>query len=137
MIPQRIDPRGDPCTDYARWLVSPVLMEKLQRAAGTLPFDVFIISGYRSCEEQQALAAAGRPAADCHLSTHVATCPATGADVKLSVPALPMIQAQFGQAVVFAGLRWGGGSPVDPETGIPSDWNHVDLGPVSSHVHPM
>lgn len=37
-------------------------------------------------------------------------------------------RVQFGLAANLAGLRWGGGSTVD-DTGVPSDWNHLDLGP--------
>lgn len=87
-----------------------------------------IISGHRSCEEQEELARQGRPAAPCHLSTHVSF-PATGADVRVSSIATRSLKATWGRIVVENGMRWGGGSPVDPETGIPSDWNHVDLGP--------
>lgn len=38
-------------------------------------------------------------------------------------------KVELGVAAVENGLRWGGGSPRDPETGIPRDWNHVDTGP--------
>lgn len=34
----------------------------------------------------------------------------------------------WGQWVMKSGLRWGGGSKL-LETGLPSDWQHVDLGP--------
>lgn len=89
--------------------------------------DLRIISGHRTCDEQKDLARQGRPAAPCELSTHTIY-PAQGADLRIigSFPAASLKQS-FGAAAVTAGLRWGGGSEVD-ERGIPSDWNHVDLG---------
>lgn len=90
-------------------------------------FQLSIISGFRSREEQDQLRREGRPAADEMASTH-RTCPATGADLYLGLQATNTLKAQFGAAVRLVGLRWGGGSPIDPGTGIPSDWNHVDLG---------
>lgn len=39
------------------------------------------------------------------------------------------VKARLGAEATHVGFRWGGGSPVDPETGIPSDWNHLDGGP--------
>ncbi len=88
------------------------------------------ISGFRTKAEQEALRARGRPAAPDELSTH-RTCPATGADLRMNgLPTTPLKKA-FGEAAILSGLRWGGGSSRDPDTGIPSDWNHVDLGPRS------
>lgn len=89
---------------------------------------VDIISGYRSAAQQADLARQGRPAAPDALSTHRA-CPSQGADITLGFPVTTAMKATFGRIVVEEGLRWGGGSPVDPETGIPSDWQHVDEGP--------
>lgn len=40
----------------------------------------------------------------------------------------PSTRAQFIERATLTGLRVGGGSAVDPGTGIPSDWNHVDTG---------
>lgn len=127
---QAVTPATRP-NDLARWKISCELAERLIDMAGRLPFGVSIISGYREPEEQEALRQRGRPAAPDHLSTH-RTCPATGADLQVDVAVVPAVKATFGRAAVEAGLRWGGGSPVDPETGIPSDWNHVDLGPRSA-----
>jgi len=115
------------------WRLSPELARKLafvmidwQRETA-IPMDV--ISGMRTRAEQQALIDSGRPAAPIHLSTHV-MCPATGADVRMGYSFMTgMMKATFGRIVRMNGLRWGGGSPIDPSTGIPSDWNHVDLGP--------
>jgi hypothetical protein len=90
-----------------------------------------IISGYRTCGDQERLEAAGRPAAPCHLSTHT-TSPATGADVSIGFGPTTAMKARLGALAVWNELRWGGGSPVDPQTGIPSDWNHFDLGPRGS-----
>lgn len=126
MIPERI--RSDWCGLSKRWLLDPTLAQRLVQMAARAPFPVQIISGYRSPEKQRALAAEGRPAAPVDRSTHT-SCPATGADVWPGIAVTRVVQAQLGEAAVVAGLRWGGGSPVSPTTGIPSDWNHVDMGP--------
>ena len=95
--------------------------------------DLQIISGFRTCAKQMDLGTQGRPAAPCELSTHV-ICPAMGADLRVAgaFPSRTVKQA-FGNSAVLAGLRWGGGSERD-ENGIPSDWNHVDLGPRTDEV---
>jgi len=135
MIPQPLRDGDDLCELAFRWGIAIRLADKLLTLARSAPdLGLMIISGFRTCEEQMALAAAGRPAADCDRSTHT-DCPATGAD--LWTTASPItgsgalnrpIVARFGAAVTFAGLRWGGGSPVNA-WGAPADWNHVDLGP--------
>ena len=123
------------CTTASRWGIDPVLLQRLQLVSRQVPFPVSIISGARSRELQERLRYEGRPAADYNRSTHAATDAngcfrlATGADVRLGIGVTNAVKAEFGRAAVMSGLRWGGGSPVDPETGIPSDWNHVDLGP--------
>lgn len=97
--------------------------------------DMEQISGYRTCRQQEALGARGRPAAPCDISTHT-SCPATGGDFRLGgLFDSDFVKAQFGSAAIQAGLRWGGGSPerdVQVAPGvtlkIPSDWNHLDLG---------
>jgi len=114
--------------DLQRWMISPELTARLIIMAERAPFPLSIFSGHRSAKKQLSLAAEGRPAAPVDVSTHT-SCPATGADVTPNVAITRVVQAQFGEAAVLAGLRWGGGSPCDPETGIPSDWRHVDLGP--------
>jgi len=86
-----------------------------------------LISGYRTVDEQIALGEEGRPAADPSRSNHC-VCPSRAADLWPELAITGDVKAEFGRACVMAGLRWGGGSPVDPNTGIPSDWNHVDLG---------
>lgn len=86
-----------------------------------------MISGYRTPEQQEELIREGRPAAPVELSTHT-TCPATGADVRVATFPTDAIKATWGRIATEHGLRWGGGSPRD-DRGIPSDWNHVDLGP--------
>lgn len=90
--------------------------------------ELIIISGYRSCERQQELAAQGRPAAPCNVSNHT-VCPARAVDLYIQGASMAprQLKLDFGDAALIAGLRWGGGSPL--EDGIPSDWNHVDLGP--------
>jgi len=89
---------------------------------------VSIISGERTVREQDALRRSGRPTADNDKSTHL-DCPATGSDLMPQIAVTNVVKARLGAEMVLAGLRWGGGSPVDPETGIPADWNHFDLGP--------
>ena len=118
---------GDMCQLAQRWRIAQELAFKLQDMAHRLPYQVSIISGYRSVEEQNVLIEEGK-GAPLNRSTHV-TCPATGADLWVAVAVTDVVKAVFGEAAVSSGLRWGGGSSVDPQTGIPSDWNHVDLGP--------
>ncbi len=127
MIPQSLD--ADPCTIATRWGISLNLAQRLVMVAIKLPFGLMIISGARSCEEQEALRKSGRPAADCSRSTHVAPCPATGADVYPTIGVDDGVKVMIGREALIAGLRWGGGSPLD-HLAIPSDWNHLDLGPV-------
>lgn len=90
--------------------------------------DLEVISGFRSRAKQEELKRRGRPTAPFQLSTHT-ICPARGADLRV-VGIFPSrnVKLHFGQAAFEEGLRWGGGSAVD-QHGIPSDWNHVDLGP--------
>jgi len=120
------------CDIAARWLVDPDVMLKVLTAAAEFSRiagrDVYIISGFRTEQEQARLRKAGRPTASDELSTH-RSCLATGVDVDLGFLISNGLKVLWGTNVVFAGLRWGGGSPIDVETGIPSDWNHVDAGP--------
>lgn len=130
------------CDLVARWQIHPVLaariLDMLRPEVGPFGYlGLSIISGARSRSDQARLEAEGRPAAPFDLSTHAnedaSGCPrlATGADLRPGVESVRTVQAQFGYAALLSFLRWGGGSPIDPETGIPSDWNHVDLGPRS------
>jgi hypothetical protein len=130
MIPQQIPKEwyyDSICSFTDRWIVTMTLADKLAQMASFLPFPLQIISGYRTPEQQAKLIQEGKGAPD-HLSTH-RSCPATGADVWPAVAVTRVVKATVGEAGVRAGLRWGGGSPVDPETGIPEDWNHFDEGP--------
>jgi len=86
-----------------------------------------VLSGFRTVKEQNELIRRGRPAANPLVSTHT-TCPATGVDFRINGFVTRLMKARFGRIVVLNGLRWGGGSPND-DVGIPSDWNHADLGP--------
>lgn len=144
MIPEGIPRFGTSlerkCEFAAKWGISWELLERLQVMQQSAPFDLTIISGGRSRAEQDRLSREGRPTADYNLSTHASEDEAgcfrfaTGADLRPTVAPVNAVRAQFGQAAVFAGLRWGGrsdGGGIDPETGIPSDWQHVDLGPRS------
>jgi len=129
--------RSDACDIADRWGID----ERLTRALVASAFlfwmetrrDVEIISGARTVESQNALRARGRPTADNDRSTHL-TCPATGADVRLGFAPTRVHKAIWGRIIVFNGLRWGGGSPVD-SGGIPSDWAHADLGPRPTSGH--
>lgn len=130
MIASRLAPDADAERVVAlaeQWRISCELAVRLHLLARALPFDISIISGYRTAEEQLELEAAGRPTAPDELSTH-RSCPATGADLRVGVAVTDAVKATLGREAITVGLRWGGGSPIDPRTGIPSDWNHVDLG---------
>lgn len=129
-IPQSLNGAG--CFELVeRWGISPELAVRLMLMADTFKMrtsaGLRIISGWRSAEEQSALETAGRPAARDDLSTHRA-CPATGADLQPELALTPSVKLLFGEAAMMSGLRWGGGSPRDAD-GLPTDWNHVDLGP--------
>ncbi len=128
MIAALIGPNDDTCNLGLDWGISDQLAQRLVMLAGRLEFPIEIISGLRTPEEQDQLRAEGFPAADNDLSTHL-TCPATGVDVWPGIAVTNVVKARLGAEAVHAGLRWGGGSQVDPATGIPSDWNHLDLGP--------
>lgn len=133
MIPETINSDwGDLeiCRFASKWIIDERVAVKLVMMASRLPFGIQIISGYRTAERQKELERDGRPTAPDHLSTH-RSCPATGVDVLPTVAVSRIVKATLGEAAVVAGFRWGGGSPVDGETGIPSDWNHFDLGPRS------
>lgn len=132
MIPEHILPEWTldaqaVCDLSQRWMIDVSLAARLARLASLLPFPISIISGYRTPEAQRLLEKEGK-GAPVDVSTHT-SCPATGADLWPGVEPNNQVKIVFGSQVRVAGMRWGGGSPVDPDTGIPSDWNHVDLGP--------
>jgi len=134
VIPQGLTADVDPCHLAQRWGLTLTLAERiLQGSANAGDLGLTIISGERTCAQQEALGRAGRPAASCKLSTHVVSksgpCGATGADLWTTPTPVTAVKHRFAAAMTFAGLRVGGGSPVDPRTGLFSDWNHVDLGP--------
>jgi len=128
-----LDPDQTPDSLQLKWGISDDLACRVMRMAYRFReltgHELIVISGFRSCEEQNELAERGRPAAPCDVSNHV-RCPATAVDLIIagSVRATRELRLNFGAAAIEAGLRWGGGSPIDDD-GIPSDWNHVDLGP--------
>ncbi len=131
MLPQAISPETDPCQLARTWGLDLRLARKLvafSRLAGDLGLS--IDSGARTCAEQMALKDAGRPAAPCHVSTHVVgpgrPC-STGADLLTTPAPVTAVKARFLAEGTLAGLRVGGGSRT--VLGIPIDWNHVDLGP--------
>ena len=121
----------DWCALAARWGVSERTMERVAMSAEDYyeetRFRPEIISGYRTQAKQAQLGRAGRPAAPDNLSTH-RSCPATGVDVSLGFAPTRVQKGIWGRIVVWNGLRWGGGSPVD-DGGMPTDWAHVDSGP--------
>ena len=131
-VPQSL--QGSTCEDLSsRWQLDPRLAVKLLLLENLWEWrfprlgSLRIISGWRSYEEQSELAAEGRPAAADELSTH-RSCPATGADIAFPIATDDYTKLEFGQLVRQAGLRWGGGGPLDAR-GLPIDWPHVDLGP--------
>lgn len=129
--PERIGPNSDPCEIARRWLVRQDVIERVVRGAHQFKAetgrDVEIISGYRSPEKQRALKAQGRPAADPDVSNHT-SCPATAVDLRIGFAPTRAMKATLGRVMSMEGLRWGGGSKPD-SGGIPSDWNHFDMGP--------
>jgi len=128
VIPMLIQPTTDPCLLSRRWGILPKLAERMVALSSLLEFPIAIISGLRTPEQQEALRRSGRPTAADDKSTHLA-CPATGVDLMPQIAVTDVVKARLGAEGTRAGLRWGGGSPPDPDTGIPSDWNHFDLGP--------
>jgi len=127
-IARLIEPEMDVCGLAFDWGITNELASRLIEMSGLLEFPVSIMSGLRTSAQQDALRRSGRPTADNDKSTHLA-CPATGADVAPQIAVTDVVKARLGTEGTRAGMRWGGGSPPDPETGIPSDWNHFDLGP--------
>ena len=147
MIPQAIFPDTDPCNLVERWGIAHELADRIvsMSRVWTNRFglgSLLIISGARSQETQAALERAGRPTAPFSRSTHAdhnnAGCPraATGADLwPANYAALPptvqnTVRGLFVTLAEASGLRVGGGSGPDA-IGLPTDWNHVDLGPRS------
>jgi len=132
-MPERvIDPFTDACDLAIQFGNSLEFSERVivmtQIFRNLTGHDVEQISGYRTCRQQEALGARGRPAAPCDVSTHT-SCPATGGDFRL--PGLSdtrVLKSLFASSAIQAGLRVGGGSPIDPETNLHTDWNHLDLG---------
>lgn len=131
-LPQRLDPtwlEEQLCNFAVNWVIDATLAIALGRMAKIVQFSLMMVSGWRSITEQLNT----KDGADPAVSTHT-SCPfATGADLQIvgwNKQTTPIeLRRAFGAAAQLAGLRWGGGSKVDPQTGIPSDWNHVDLGP--------
>lgn len=126
MIPEVLGEHIDPCLLAQRWTISEELAHKLLCLASRVPFQIQIISGYRTANEQEKLIRDGRGAPE-DRSTH-RSCPATGADLWPLVAVTTNVKGYIGAACTVCQLRWGGGSKLD-EYGMPSDWNHVDLGP--------
>lgn len=123
---------AEPCTVANRWAVDIETIRRVIAAAQdfrteTGGKEVWIISGFRTHREQQRLSRQGRPTAADDRSTH-RSCPATGVDISLGLMPSNFMKATWGRFTLVHGLRWGGGGEVF-ESGIPKDWQHVDLGP--------
>lgn len=121
------------CELAGRWAVDFDTMRRVWLSAEAYEIEtggrrVSIISGWRSRSQQSQLGRRGRPTARDDRSTH-RSCPATGVDVSLGVLPSNFLKATWGRITLVNGLRWGGGGAVDPDTGIPLDWPHVDVGP--------
>lgn len=114
------------CPFASVWGISIELATKLACMQMSFPVGLVIFSGARTEAEQDALRDAGNLTADNDRSTHLAR-PATGADVRPNIAMDDVVAHAFGLAAVNAGMRWGGGSPMN-ERGIPSDRFHLDLG---------
>jgi len=121
----------DDCDLAERWGVSVDTIKRTRLAATDFFTEtgrrVWIISGFRTKAEQRRLSSQGRPTAPDDLSTH-RSCPATGVDVSLGARPSNFLKATWGRLTLVHGLRWGGGGAV-AESGIPLDWQHVDVGP--------
>jgi len=131
-MPERevLTDRSD-CQLASTWAVSLDTIKRVQMAAEDFFTEtgrqVWIISGFRTRTEQERLSRQGRPTAPDSLSTH-RSCPATGVDVSLGALPSNFLKATWGRLTLVHGLRWGGGGSV-AESGIPIDWQHVDVGP--------
>jgi len=119
------------CDIANRWSLDADFARRLVIAADQFTAEtgrgVEIISGFRTRAEQDALRQSGRPAASEETSTH-RTCPATGADIRLGFLPNVTLKQIWGRDLLFQGLRFGGGSPVDDDN-LPTDWQHADAGP--------
>jgi len=131
-MPEReiLTDRSD-CEIATRWKVALDTIQRVQMAAADFFTEtgrrVWIISGWRSREQQRRLSRQGRPTAPDARSTH-RSCPATGVDVSLGTLPSNFLKATWGRLTLVHGLRWGGGGAV-AESGIPIDWQHIDVGP--------
>jgi len=134
-VPERERLSGaDICAIAERWGVALDTIGRVVRAAEEFTTetgrDVWIISGWRSRAEQRRLSRQGRPTAADDRSTH-RSCPATGVDISLGLLPSGFLKVRWGHHTLVHGLRWGGGGAVDPDSFIPLDWQHVDVGPRS------
>ncbi len=127
-------PTPEACNTAARWGITLEAAERYESAAPEIHNEtgrtVRIISGFRSDAKQLQLLREGKTNLGPDRSTHT-VCPAGAIDVLIGAAPTNVQKALLGRVMVFNGFRWGGGSPVDPATGIPQDWNHFDLGPRS------
>ena len=127
VIPQTIDPLWTPkeiCDFSSKWTLDDDLGSRLVILAGAYPVPIRIISGNRSWQEQNSLPEGIDPSISDHTK-----CPSRAADLDPAVSSLdPLVKIEIGVACIAAGLRWGGGAPVN-DMGIPikNEWRHVSL----------
>jgi len=122
----------DACNLVLDWSLDPGFAEKIalviNRTEAEIGRPVRVISGFRTREKQQELInQPGVLAAPLDVSNHT-LCPAHAVDVSLGAFPTRVQKALWGANLLFGGLRWGGGGPVD-SGGIPIDWQHADDGP--------
>jgi len=121
----------DACAIADEWKLDRNFAQKVAHVMDDLENElgrtVRIVSGFRTPAEQDALRREGRPTAPTNVSNHT-ICPSRAVDLNIGFLPTRSMKAILGRIAVMNGLRWGGGSPVD-DGGIPSDWNHLDLGP--------
>ncbi len=140
MIPQRVpNPASElvgieeVCALASRWGIMVDLAWAVVRAQGELSFEIWIFSGSRDREHQEAISSTPFDRST-HADQEVNGCPrlSSAVDVQPISPAMridDVLTAQMGAALTRQGLRWGGGAPSD-DRGIPvanERW-HVDLG---------
>lgn len=125
---------ADYCDLARRWKVDPDIMRRLVLSSEDMERETkrepFIISGWRSRAEQEALRQAGNPTASDETSTH-RSCPATGVDITLGFGVVVTEKHIWARILFMNGLVWGGRSAFDDDL-IPIDWQHVDAGPRNS-----
>jgi len=134
---RRSDRLSQSCILQEDWAIAPELADKLALVMADWEeyarSEMEIISGFRTDREQEELRRKGRPTAPVGLSTHT-QCPATGVDIRLAGMPTTLMKARLFDIATMRGLRVGGGSCIERDTLLPSDWNHLDLGALSGET---